>query len=340
MPRLEVLGARMRRRDFIRLASGAAAWPLSAHAQQRDPLHRVGVLMGYAENDLEAQAQIAAFRDGFQKLGWTEGRNIRIDTRWTIPAEVELMQRYAKELVALQPDVILSSTTQATTALLQETHTIPIVFATVGDPIGSGFVASFSRPGGNATGFSVSEPTQAEKWVELLKTIAPHVTRVTMFFNPASATYFEYWLKPFKAAAASFGMEAISAPVHDGSEIDSVFAAQTREPDSGLIAMPDPFTLANREKIVSLAARYRVPVVYPYRFFAEVGGLLAYGVDLADNFRRAATYVDGVIKGEKPSELPVQAPVKFELVINLKTAKALGFAVPESLLVAADQVIE
>jgi putative tryptophan/tyrosine transport system substrate-binding protein len=330
----------MRRREFITLLGGAAARPLAAYAQQRDPLRRLGVLMGYAENDPEAQAQIAAFRAGFQKLGWIEGRNTRIDIRWTIPAEVELMQRLARELVALQPDVILSSTTQATTALLQQTHDIPIVFATVGDPIGSGFVASFARPGGNATGFSVSEPTQAEKWVELLKTIAPHVARVAMFFNPASATYAEYWLTPFKAAAAHFGIEAISAPVHDGSELDSAFATQAREPNSGFIAMPDPFTLAHRMEIVSLAARYRLPAVYPYRFFAEVGGLLAYGVDLADNFQRAATYVDRILKGEKPSELPVQAPVKFELVINLKAAKALGFAIPQSLLVGADKVIE
>jgi putative ABC transport system substrate-binding protein len=330
----------MRRREFIAGLVGAAAWLRSARAQQRERLRRIGVLMGYAENDSEAQAQLAAFQDGFRKLGWTEGSNVRIDIRWTIPAEAELMQRFAKELVSLQPDILLSSTTQATTALLQQTHTIPIVFATVGDPIGSGFVASFARPGGNATGFSVSEPTQAEKWVELLKTIAPHVARVAMLFNPGSATYAEYWLKPFKAAAASFGMEAISAPVHDESEIDSVFAAQSREPNSGLIAMPDPFTLANRVKIVSLAARYRLPVVYPYRFFAEVGGLLAYGVDLADNFRRAATYVDRIIKGEKPSELPVQAPVKFELVINLKTAKALGIDVPPTLLARADEVIE
>ncbi len=330
----------MERRKFLGVLGGAVAWPLAARAQQSDRVRRIGVLMGYAENDSEAQAQFAAFRDGFQKLGWTEGRNIRIDTRWTIPAEAELMQRYAKELVALQPDVILSSTTQATTALLQQTHTIPIVFATVGDPIGSGFVASFSRPGGNATGFSVSEPTQAEKWVELLKAIAPHVARVAMLFNPASATYAEYWLKPFKAAAAYFGMEAILVPIHDGSEIDSVFASEAREPDSGLIMMPDPFTLAHRVEIVSLAARYRLPVVYPYRFFADVGGLLAYGVDLADNFQRAATYLDRILKGEKPSELPVQAPVKFELVINLKTAKALGVAVPQALLLTADKVIE
>jgi putative ABC transport system substrate-binding protein len=195
----------MRRRDFIALFGGVAvAWPLAARAQQPDRVRRIGVLMGYAENDSEAQAQIAAFRDGLQKLGWIEGHNTQIDTRWAIPADADSMQRLAKELVALQPDLILSSTTPATTALLQQTHTIPIVFATVGDPIGSGFVATFPRPGGNVTGFNVSEPTQSGKWVELLKEVAPHIARVVMLFNPTSATYAEYWLKPFKAAAASF----------------------------------------------------------------------------------------------------------------------------------------
>jgi putative ABC transport system substrate-binding protein len=237
-------------------------------------------------------------------------------------------------------DIILSNTTPTTTALLQQTRAIPIVFAIVGDPIGSGFVASFARPGGNVTGFNVSEPTQSGKWVELLKEVVPRVARVAILFNPASATYAEYWLKPFRAAAGAFAVEAIAAPVRDGSELDSVFAAQAREPNSGLIAMPDSFTDANRVEITSLAARYRLPAVYPYRHFAEVGGLLSYGVDQNDNFRRAAGYVDRILKGEKPSELPVQAPVKFELVINLKAAKALGLEVPAQLLGRADEVIE
>jgi putative ABC transport system substrate-binding protein len=224
--------------------------------------------------------------------------------------------------------------------LLQETRTIPIVFVIVGDPIGSGFVASFPRPGGNVTGFNVSEPTQSGKWVELLKDVAPHVVRVAMLFNPASATYADYWLKPFKAAAAAFAVDAIAAPVRDGSELDSVISAQAREPNSGLIAMPDSFTDAHRIEITSLAARYRLPTVYPYRFFAEVGGLLSYGVDQIDNWRRAAGYVDRILKGEKPADLPVQAPVKFELVINLKAAKALGLDIPPTLLARADEVIE
>jgi ABC-type uncharacterized transport system substrate-binding protein len=331
----------VKRRTFIALlGSAAAAWPLAARAQQPDRMRRIGVLMGYAENDSEAQAWVAAFREGLQKLGWTEGRNTKIDTRWATPGDAEAMQRFAKELVALQPDLILSHTTPTTTALLQQTRTIPIIFANVGDPVGSGFVASFPRPGGNVTGFNVSEPTQAGKWVELLKEIAPRVAKVAMLFNPATATYAEYWLNPFKAAAASFAVEAIAAPVHDRSELEPVIAAQAGEPNGGLIVMPDSFPIAHRVEITSLAARYRLPAVYPYRFFAELGGLLSYGVDLTDNFRRAATYADRILKGAKPNELPVQAPVKFDLVINLKTAKVLGLDVPALLQQRADEMIE
>ena len=327
----------IKRREFITLVgNAAAAWPLAAWAQQPERMRRIGVLMGFPESDSKAQTSYAAFRDGLQKLGWTEGRNTRIDARWAAPGDTQSMQRFAKELVALQLDIILSNTTPTTTALLQETRTIPIVFVIVGDPIGSGFVASFPRPGGNVTGFNVSEPTQSGKWVELLKEVAPHVVRVAMLFNPASATYADYWLKPFKAAAAAFAVDAIAAPVRDGSELDSVISAQAREPNSGLIAMPDSFTDAHRIEITSLAARYRLPTVYPYRFFAEVGGLLSYGVDQIDNWRRAAGYVDRILKGEKPADLPVQAPVKFELVINLKAAKALGLDVPATLLARAE----
>jgi putative tryptophan/tyrosine transport system substrate-binding protein len=329
------------RRELIAAIGSAAAWPLAARAQQGERVRLIGVLMGHAESDSEAQAHIAAFRDGLQKLGWTEGRNTWIDYRWAASDDAESMQRFANELVALQPDLILSQGTPTTTALLRQTRTIPIVFATVGDPIGSGFVASFPRPGGNVTGFNVSEPTMAGKWLELLKEIAPRVTRVAMLFNPVSAAAFaDYWLTPFKAAAPSFGVEAIAAPVRDRSELEPVIAAQAREPNSGLIAMPDSFTDAHRVEITSLATRYRLPAVYPFRFFAEVGGLLSYGFDQTDNFRRAATYVDRILKGAKPSELPVQAPVKFELVINLKAATALGLTVPPALLGLADKVIE
>ena len=233
------------RRQFLATLGGAAAvWPVAVRAQQQERMRRIGVLMGYAESGSSGQALIAAFRDGLQKLGWTEGRNTRIDIRWATPSDTESIQQFAKELVALQPDLIISSTTPITAALLQQTRTIPIIFPALSDPVGSGFVASFSRPGGNVTGFNVSEPTQTGKWVELLKEIAPRVARVAMLFNPASAPYAEYWLDPFKSAATSFAVEAISAPVRDGSELNSVIAAQAREPNSGLIAMPDSFTIA------------------------------------------------------------------------------------------------
>jgi putative ABC transport system substrate-binding protein len=335
------MASQIERRKFLATLGGAAAgWPLAARAQQPDRMRRIGVLMGYTESDLEVQAHIAAFREGLQKLGWTEGRNIQIDTRWAAPDDAASMRRFAKELVAPQPDVILSNTTPTTTALLQQTLTIPIVFAIVADPVGSGFVASFARPGGNDTGFTFTEPTMAGKWLELLKEIAPRVVRIAMLFNPVSATYADYWLNPFRAAAPSFAVEAIAAPVRDTSELESVIAAQAREPNGGLIAMPDSFTDAHRVEITSLAARYRLPAVYPFRFFAEVGGLLSHGVDRTDNFRRAATYVDRILKGEKPADLPVQTPTKYELVINMKTAKALGLTVPQTLLARADEVIE
>jgi putative tryptophan/tyrosine transport system substrate-binding protein len=331
----------MRRREFTTLLGGLAfAWPLAAHAQRPERMRRIGVLMGWPESDSEAQAQIAAFRDELQKLGWMEGRNILIETRWATPTDAAAMQRLAKELAALQPDVILASTTPTTTALLRQTRTIPIVFATVGDPIGSGFVTSLSRPGGNATGFSTIEVSLGGKWLELLKEIAPRVARVALLFNPATATYAEPYLNSFKSAAASVGVKAIGAPVNDRSEFESVVAAQAREPDGGLVVIADAFTSAHRVEITSLAARYRIPALYPWRHFTEVGGLLPYGTDLIDNFRRAATYVDRILKGENQSELPVQAPVKFELVINLKAAKALGLTVPSSLLATADEVIE
>jgi putative ABC transport system substrate-binding protein len=306
----------MKRREFVALVGGAAVLPLAARAQQPDRKRLIGVLIGYAESDAEVQTQVAAFRDGLRKLGWTEGSNIRFDVRWATPGDAESIQRFAKELVALNPDLIVSNTTPVTAALLQQTRTIPIVFASLADPLGSGFVASFPRPGGNVTGFTVSEPTLTGKWLELLKEMVPNVARVVMVFNPATAPYAEYWLNSFKAAAASFAVDAIIVPVRDRSELDSIIATQAREPNTGLIAMPDSFTNAHRVEITSLAARYRLPAVYPYRLFAEVGGLLSYGIDLTDNFRRAASYVDRILKGEKPGELPVQAPVKFELVIT------------------------
>ena len=331
----------MRRRNFIAgLASIAIDWPLAARAQQPERMRRIGVLMGYPENDLEGPAFFAAFREGLQKLGWMEDRNIRLDTRWVSPDDAEARQRFAKELVALQPDLILSSVTPTTAALLQHTRTIPIVFATVSDPVGSGFVASLARPGGNVTGFQALLGSLGGKWLELLKEIAPRVARVAMLFNPAVAPYAESFLNPFKAAASSLAVEPITAPVRDTSELESVVAAQARAPNGGLIVMPDTFTDVHRAEIISLAARSGLPTVYPRRPFTELGGLLSYGIDQLDSYRRAAIYVDRILKGEKPSELPVQAPVKFELVINLKTAKALGLDVPWFLRQRADEVIE
>jgi ABC-type uncharacterized transport system substrate-binding protein len=330
----------IKRREFVTLLGGAAAvWPLAARAQQPERMRRIGVLMSLADTDPEAQARVAAFRKGLQTLGWAEGRNVRIDIRWAA-SDAALMQRFAKELIALQPDLILSHNTPTTASLLQQTRTIPIVFVIVSDPVGSGFVASFPRPGGNVTGFTNIEPTMAGKWLELLKEIAPSVARVALLFNPATAPYAEYYLGPLKAAAASFAVEAIAAPVRDAPELESVVAAQAREPNSGLLVMPDSFMNVHSADIVSLAARHRLPAVYPFRFFAEGGGLLSYGNDLFDSFRRAAGYVDHILKGEKPADLPVQAPVKFNLVINLKTAQTLGIQVPPSLLVLADEVIE
>jgi len=303
-------------------------------------MRRIGVLMPLTADDPLGQTRIAAFREELGKLGWIEGRNIRIDTRWMTTGDVESMQRFAKELVALQPDLIVTQSTPITATVLQETRTIPIVFALVADPIGSGFVANYAQPGGSVTGFVTMVPEMAGKWLELLKEIAPRVARVTLLFNPATATYFEYWLNPFKAAAVSFAVEAMAAPVHDRSELESVIAEQARAPNGGLVVMPDTFTDAHRVEITSLAARYRLPAVYPYRQFTAVGGLLSYGDDLIDNFRRAPTYVDRILKGEKPSELPVQAPVKFQLVVNLKAANALGLTIPPLLLARADEAIE
>ena len=333
----------MKRREVITLLAGVMATPLvpsASRAQQDRHLRRIGVLMPYAESDRDGQAFIAAFREGLQKLGWTEGRNIRIDYRWAPPGDANLRQGHAKELVALQPELILTQSTPTTTALMQQTRTIPIVFAQAIDPVGSGFVASFPQPGGNVTGFISMEPTLASKWLELLKEVAPYVNRVAILFNPITATYAEYFLDPFKAAAAHFNVEAIMAPVRDTSEFASVIAAQARAPNGGLVVMPDTFMNFHRVEITSLAARYLLPAVYPYRIFAEAGGLLAYANDILDNYRRVATYADRILNGAKPRDLPVQAPIKFHLVINLKTAKTLGLTVPPTLLTSADEVIE
>src|ERR1041385_6346718 len=327
------------RREFIAILGGATAWPLPARAQQKGAMRRVGVLMALGQDDPGGPARVAAFDEGLQKLGWAPGRNVRLDVRWAT-ADVASIERSAKELVASRPDLILSHNTPTTMALLQQTRTIPIVFAVVSDPVGSGFVASFARPGGNATGLTNIEPTMPGKWLELLKEIAPHVNRVAILFNPNTATFAEIYLNPFKAAAASLRVEAVITPVRDRSELETIISAQARGPNGGLVVMTDAFTSDHGAEITSLAARYRLPAIYPFRFFAELGGLLSYGNDLLDSFRRVSSYADRILKGAKPSELPVQAPVKFELVINLKTAKALGLDVPVQLQQRADEVIE
>jgi putative ABC transport system substrate-binding protein len=328
------------RRSFITLFGGAAvAWPLAAQSQQPDRVRRIGVLMGNAEGDDEGESGIAAFRDELRKAGWTEGSNVDVKTRWAA-MNVESMRRLAKELVGLQPDLVLTSSTPAAGAMLQQTRTIPVVFVLVADPVGSGYVASLPRPGGNVTGFTPITGSLGGKWVQLLKEIAPSIARVSLLFNPPTATFIESYLPPFRSAAASLGMEAIVAPVQDMPEVELVVAAQAREPNSGLVVIPDSFTVGHRAEITALSSRYRVPAIYWSRSFAQVGGLISYGPYIVDEYRRAASYADRILKGAKPSELPVQAPTRFQLVVNLKSASALDLKIPESLRATVDEVIE
>jgi putative ABC transport system substrate-binding protein len=326
----------MRRREFITVLGGAASWSLAANAQQ---VRRIGVLMGIPESDRDAQFGLAALKEELRKLGWIEGRNIEMEIRWA-KANVESRKRFAEELVALQPDLIVTSSTPGTAAMLQQSRTIPVIFVEVGDPIGSGFVRSLAQPGGNVTGFTPIVGSLGGKWVEVLRDIAPRVSRVTLVFNPPTAPFVKEYLNPFRTAAASYGADAIVGPVNDMSELESLFTTQAREPNSGFIIIPDVFTIGHGEEIISLASRCRVPAIYWSRSFTEIGGLISYGPYIPDEYRRAALYVDRILKGAKPSELPVQAPTKYELVINLKTAEALGLDVPLQLRQLADDVIE
>jgi putative ABC transport system substrate-binding protein len=330
----------LKRRSFITLLGGAAAaWPLAARAQQPEQMRRVSVLMGPAENDPEAQSEIAAFRQGLQKLGWT-GRNVRIAYRWAA-GDANRMQTAARELVALQPDVILAVATPAVTALLGETRTIPIVFARVADPVASGFVHNLAKPDGNATGFSNLEPPLAGKWLQLLKDVVPSIARVTLMFNPATAPGGgSGYLRFAEAAASSMGIEVKTALVHDVAEIERAIVAVAGNANGGLINLPDVFLVTHRELTIELTARHRVPTIYQYRYFVSSGGLMSYGIDVIDQYTKAAEYIDRILKGAKPADLPVQGPTKYELVINLKTAKALGLEIPRDLLLVADEVIE
>jgi putative ABC transport system substrate-binding protein len=329
----------MRRRDFVTLVGSALAFPAAAHAQQQRT-RLIGVLMAHRESDPEFQDYLSAFRDGLQKSGWIEGRNIRIETRWGALDDAGVRQQSAKEILALNPDIILTQNTPPTASMLQETRTIPIVFVIVTDPVGSGFVKSLSRPEGNATGFTIMEPTTSGKWLELLKDIAPQTKRAGFLFNPRTAPFAHYYLNPFKEAATSLGMEAVAVTVESHSDLRTVFSAQAQSPNTGLVVMPDGFLNVYRTEIVSLAARYRVPTIYPWRFFTELGGLLSYGFDQRDSFRTAAVYINRILKGEKPADLPVQAPTKYELVINRTAAKNLGLTLPTSLVARVDDLIE
>ena len=332
----------MKRREFISLIGGAAAaWPLAARAQQPERMRRIGVLMAYAQSDRAAQSWLAAFRGALSKLGWTEGSNLRIDLRWSAD-DPDRIRALAKELVDLRPNAIFGVTTPVIHALARLTKTIPIVFAGVSDPIGSGLAANLAHPGGNITGFMASDPagTLGGKWLQLLMEIAPRTVRVELLFNPATAVPLQFLLPSIQAAAFSFAVQVNAAPVHAKDEIEGVIAAQTRDPGGGLIVMPDVSNDVNRELIIELAARYSVPAMYFNRFFTELGGLISYGDVRSEQFRLAAGYIDRILKGEKPADLPLQAPTKFELIINLKTAKALRLTIPQPLLVGADEVIE
>jgi putative tryptophan/tyrosine transport system substrate-binding protein len=327
----------MRRREFIRLVGGAAAgWPLAARAQQ-PAIRLLGILMGFAETDPIAQSLVTEFTSELTRLGWKSNSNLRIELRWGA-GDTDRIRILAKELVGLQPDAILAQTTPVVDELANETQKIPIVFVTVSDPVGSGFAKSLTHPGGNITGFTFVESAMGSKWVELLREIAPSTARVALIFNPATAPL-KFYLPSIQTAASSFGIQVLVTPVHVKDEIESVVAAQAHDPGGSLIVMPDAFNAINYELIISLAARYGVPALYG-NDFARSGGLISYGSDFAETFHLAADYIDRILKGAKAGELPIQLPTKFNLTLNLRTAKALGLIVPQSLRVAADEVIE
>jgi putative ABC transport system substrate-binding protein len=330
----------MRRREAIGAIATAAVMPLPARGQSRERMPRIGVLYGGTPTDAQTQPNLHAFDQGLQGFGWMPGRNLTVEYRFGGGAP-ERMRILAKELVGLEPSLILGSTTQVVAALLQETRTIPIVFVQVSDPVGSGFVESLSRPGGNVSGFINIEASIAGKWIELLKEIVPGVTRAGMVFNPATAPYWNYYLEPFEAAARSHAIAVVEARVSSAADIEA-FISSFAGPAGGLVLMPDVFVAvkANLELLIALTARHRLPAIYPFGFMTAAGGLISYGIDNADLWRRATAYVDQILKGAKPAALPVQLPTKFELTVNLKTAKALGLAIAPSLVLLADEVIE
>jgi ABC-type uncharacterized transport system substrate-binding protein len=334
------MASRIGRRTFLATLGGAAAaWPLAARAQRRPrEIRRIGVLMGLAEDDQATRARLAAFRQGLEKRGWSEERNVHIAYRFA-PASAQA-QVLAKELVALRPEVILAHTTPVTAALQQESTTIPIVFAAIVDPVGSGFVTSLPRPGGNITGVMLDEASVTGKWLAMLKEIAPNLVRAAFVANPKTATFYDYYLQAAEAAAPSVGIEPVPTLVENATDIERAIGSFASAPNGGLVLIPDVSATVHRDLVIALAARHRLPAVYYARMFAAAGGLMSYGNDLVDLFRQAAFYVDRILRGDKPADLPVQAATKFETIINLKTARALGLTVPPGLLVAADEVIE
>ena len=339
MPWSRALEVSMRRREFITLVGGAAAWPMVARAQQNERVRRIGVLVASPADDAEWKARLAAFNDGLAQLGWIEGRNMRVDTRWAT-TNADDLRKQAAELVATTPDVLVAASgTTSIAPLLQATRTVPIVFAIVVDPVGAGFVASLARPGGNATGFTMFEYGMSGKWLELLKQIAPGVTRAAVLRDPAIASGIGQF-GAIQAVAPSLGVELSPVDVRDAPEIERAVAAFAGIPNGGLVVTASPSSTIHRDLIIALAARYKLPAVYWERFYVAAGGLISYGPDRLDQYRQAAGYVDRILKGEKAADLPVQVPTKFQLVINQRTAKALGITVPQSVLARADEVIE
>jgi putative ABC transport system substrate-binding protein len=328
----------MKRREFIAGLGSAAARPLAARAQQGERIRRIGVLMSGDENDPEQKRRLAAFTQALANLGWTDGRNVRMDVRWG-RADINRIRALAQELVGLQPDIILTTSTPPTVALQRKTRTIPIVFAAVGDPVASGIIPRLNQPGGNITGFASFEGTLGAKWIELLSQIAPGLKRASIMFNPDTSPALAY-MPSLETAAQSLKVVPIMAPVHSDVEIEAAIIALGREPGGGLVVVSDAFTIAHRAPIILAAARNKVPAVYTQSFIVRDGGLLSYGPERVDNFRRAASYVDRILRGAKPAELPVQLPTQFEMAVNLKTAKALGLTVPQSILLRADEVIQ
>jgi putative tryptophan/tyrosine transport system substrate-binding protein len=329
----------MRRREFIALLGGAAAWPLSAQAQRPDQIRHVGVLMGLAEDDPDSKSRLGAFRQGLEKLGWSEGRNIHLDVRFVLPANEQQVQILVKELLALSPDVVVAQTTALTAAFRRESRNVPIVFIAVGDPIGAGFIANLARPGSNLTGLTLYDGSVAGKWLEMLKEIDPRVTRAAFIINPKTSS-FPLVARETETMARSLAIELTLSTIENAGDIGRVIESFASLPNGGLVFPPNATTTANRDLIVALAARHRLPAVYAWREFVTAGGLLSYGTNFVELFRQTASYVDRILRGSSPADLPVQAPTRYETVLNLKTAKALDLTVPAGLLAAVDEVIE